>query len=196
MIPCYDFQPPGVNCLPADVQMNQNDSFKNPSSGVISRSGVTKRWLTCCPRWCRPHKYRSAPRSARSNGRRRGLPRPSSSGSPRSGRCRCSRRRWPPCGASGSSTERKREKNTESSSYSELGLQIISLFVGSSSAEADGTQTVASQQTYCLWYTRAASCRKQPKTNSAPHRAHYFHPRTPSSLCAKNSLIALFTQTQ
>lgn len=51
-----------------------------------------------------------------------------------------------------------------------LSLQNISLFEGSSSAKADGTQTVASQQTYCLWYMRAASCRKQPKTKSAPHR--------------------------
>ena len=58
----------------------------------------------------------------------------------------------------------------KNSSYSELSLQNISLFEGSSSAKADGIQTVASQQTYCLWYMRAASCRKQPKTNSTPHR--------------------------
>lgn len=45
-----------------------------------------------------------------------------------------------------------------------------SLFGGSSSAKADGTQTVASQQTYCLRYMRAASCRKQPKSNPAAHR--------------------------
>lgn len=42
---------------------------------------------------------------------------------------------------------KKEEKN---SSYSELSLQNISLFEGSSSAKADGIQTVASQQTYCL----------------------------------------------
>lgn len=61
------------------------------------------------------------------------------------------------------------ERENENS-YTELSLQNISLFEGSSSAKADGIQTVASQQTYCLWYMRAVSCRKQPKTNSTPHR--------------------------
>lgn len=41
-------------------------------------------------------------------------------------------------------------RENKNSSYSELSLQNISLFEGSSSAKADGIQTVASQQTYCL----------------------------------------------
>lgn len=63
-----------------------------------------------------------------------------------------------------------RNEKIQHSSYSELSLQNISLCEQSSSAKADGIQTVASQQTYCLRYTRAASCRKQPETNSAAHR--------------------------
>lgn len=128
---------------------------------------MPKRRLTYCLQWCRPHKYQLAPGPAHNNVHQRGLPLPSSSGSRRSYPSRCTRRRWPPYTVSGASTGKGEKTKTVKG---RAQFTNTSLFEGSSSAKADGTQTVASQQTYCLWYMRATSCRKQPKSNPAPHR--------------------------
>lgn len=39
MIPCYDFQHRGVNCLPEDVEVNQKDCFECELEGHFSVKG-------------------------------------------------------------------------------------------------------------------------------------------------------------